>query len=367
MEKVVKVNRILILANNDVGLYKFRKELINELAKKSEIYLSLPIDEYAREFAKLGYHLIDTKIDRRGINPFKDIKLLFKYWEIVKKIKPDYVLAYTIKPNIYGGIICRLKNIKYAVNITGLGTAFNKNSMLKKFVIFMYKVSLKRAHVVFFENEENLKIFTSEGIITKEQGCKMNGAGVNLYDYKFTPYPKDSKNIRFLFIGRLMKEKGINEFIEVAKRVKASNDDIQFDIVGPYEEAYHNQINELASKKIINYYGYQKDVRPYIKDAFCFVLPSYHEGMANTLLECGAMGRPLITSDIPGCREAVESEVNGYLVEVASANDLYDKICNFINLSYEDKRTMGMNSRFFIEEHFDKLSVVNKTIVEITR
>lgn len=357
------MGKILILANNDVGLYKFRKELIEELLKDNQVFISLPNGEYIKELVNMGCKFINTEVDRRGINPFTDLRLFAAYNRIIQKVKPDLVITYTIKPNIYGGLISRIRNTKYAVNITGLGTAFQKEGILKKIILAMYKVSLKKAKVVFFENEENRNIFVKNKLVSENKACELNGAGVNLEDYPFTPYPEESNDIRFLFIGRVMKEKGIDDFLEAAQRVKVDNENIQFNIVGPQEEEYTDKLIMLQNKGIINYYGYQKDVRPFIEKAHCYVLPSYHEGMANTLLECGAMGRPLITSNISGCREALVDNESGYLVNVKDSDDLYYKFKVFIELPYEEKLKMGKRSREHIKYLFDKKKIVANTLM----
>lgn len=360
--------KILILANNDVGLYKFRKELIQELINQGDhITISLPDGKLVQPFIDMGCTFIETDVDRRGINPFTDFKLVTRYFKILKNVKPDMVITYTIKPNIYGGIVSRVKKVPYAINITGLGTAFQDDGFLKKLIVLFYQISCKKAKVVFFENQENKQIFIENKIAEKEKTCKLNGAGVNLEEYKFCEYPKDSGEIRFLFIGRVMKEKGVDELFEAAKLIKDEYKHVCFDIVGPLEDDYKNRMDELQEQNIINYYGYQSDVKPFIENAHCFVLPSYHEGMANSLLECGAMGRPLIASDIPGCREAVVDEENGYLVEVKDGEDLYQKIRKFIDLPYAVKIKMGETSRNHMENVFDKKKVVEKTLREINR
>lgn len=359
------MSRILILANFDVGLYKFRKELIQELLNQgNEVYLSLPEGEFVENLKKIGCKFINTSIDRRGINPRTDAKLILSYRKMIKKLHPDMVITYTIKPNIYGGMICRIFHVPYAVNITGLGTAFQSESMIKRLVTFLYKIALKKAKVVFFENIGNKQTFLDLNILKENQTCVLNGAGVNLAEYPLCEYPSDDE-IRFLFIGRVMKEKGIDELFEAAEKIKKEYSDVFFDIVGPMEEDYKEKIEELVQKDIIKYYGYQKDVKPFIGKCHCFVLPSYHEGMANTLLEAGAMGRPLITSNIHGCLEAVERGKNGYLAEAKDAVSLLEQLEKFIALSYEEKEKMGQKSRRVMEETFDKKKVVKKTVSKV--
>lgn len=359
------MKKILILANNDVGLYKFRKELIQELLNQGNtIYIALPDGTLVRELEKIGCKFINIIIDRRGINPKKDAKLILTYKKLIKKIQPDLVITYTIKPNIYGGIVSRILNIPYAINITGLGTAFQSDGYIKKIVTFLYKVALKKANIVFFENIENQKNMIDLRIVKKDKTCVLNGAGVNTDEYYFCKYPKD-EGVRFLFIGRIMKEKGVDELFEVAEKIKKEYDNIYFDIVGPMEDNYKNQVNKLVDKKVINYYGYQEDVRPIIKKCHCFVLPSYHEGMANTLLEAGAMGRPLITSKIHGCMETVEEGINGFLVEAKNSQQLYSTLKRFYLCDYSKKIKMGEESRKLILEKFEKKNVVSYTLKKL--
>lgn len=357
--------KILILANNDIGLYKFRKELIQALLEKgNEVHISLPSGTLVEKLEVMGCNFINTAIDRRGINPVTDFKLLLAYWKMIKKLQPELVITYTIKPNIYGGLVCRMLRIPYAVNITGLGTAFQNDGMIKKLVTFLYKDSLKKAKVVFFENKGNQKVFLDEHIVEEKKTHVLNGAGVNLEEYPFCEYPQDGET-RFLFIGRIMKEKGIDELFEAAERIKKEHVNVFFDIVGPMEDNYKEKIADLVSRNIIEYHGYQEDVKSFIEKCHCFVLPSYHEGMANTLLEAGAMGRPLITSRIHGCMEAVEEGRNGYLCEAQNAESLYEKIKEILLLSSEKKAEMGKCSRDYIKSKFDKNVIVRETLSTI--
>lgn len=353
--------RILILANMDVGLYKFRKELIQELLNQgNEVYISLPNGKLISKLEDMGCHFIDTNVDRRGINPKTDFKLLNQYKKVVKKIRPNLVITYTIKPNIYGGMICRWMKIPYATNVTGLGTAFQSDGLLKRIVVFLYRMALKKAKVVFFENIENMQTIIKHKIIKEHQACLLNGAGVNLEEYEFCEYP-NTDEIRFLFIGRIMKEKGVDELFEAAERIRKENPNAFFDIVGPMEDNYKDKVEALANKGVINYHGYQEDVKLFIRDCHCFVLPSYHEGMANTLLESAAMGRPLITSDIHGCKEAVIDEESGFLCKNQDADNLYSVMKRFVELNMEERKMMGIKGRKHMQEFFDKNRVVEKT------
>ena len=353
---------ILILANYDVGLFCFRKELIEELLKKNTVLISLPYGELVEPLKSMGCVFIDTPLERRGINPIKDFVLMLRYYKLIKKQNPDLVITYTIKPNVYGGFVCRMLKIPYAVNITGLGTAFQGKGLLRKLVTLMYKVGLKKAKTVFFENSENRQIFIDEKIVKEEKTCLLNGAGVNLEHFGVAEYPEENGTTRFLFIGRVMKEKGIDELFKAMQLLREDGIDCVLDVVGGYEEDYTEKLKAYENEGWLNYHGYQKDVRPYIEKCHCFVLPSWHEGMANTNLECAAMARPVITSNIHGCLEAVEDSVTGFLCEKKNPESLYKVMKWFVELPYEHRRDMGLAGRKRMEEIFDKKKVVEETI-----
>lgn len=350
--------RILILANYDLGLYKFRKELIEELLKKNEVYISLPDGALVRPFEQMGCIFIDTPVDRRGINPKTDFCLFHKYRELMREVNPDLVITYTIKPNIYGGIAARLAKKQYAVNITGLGTAFEKPGVLRNLVIILYRLALKKAKVVFFENSSNRDTMLSFQCCKEKQTVVLKGAGVNTGYYSYQPYPKNEV-FRFLFIGRVMKEKGVDELFEAMRRLVEEGKKCVLDVVGPFEEDYKDRLEQYVREGWLNYYGYQEDVRPFITKSDCFVLPSYHEGMANTNLECAAMGRPVITSNIPGCKEAVIDGASGYLFEPKDTESLY--LCMKRMMEYSEREEMGMAGRKHMEDVFDKQKVVIET------
>lgn len=352
---------ILILTNYDVGLYQFRRELIDALLKNHAVSISLPYGALVEPLKEMGCTFLDTPVDRRGINPVTDLKLLRRYGKMLRTEKPDLVITYTIKPNIYGGLACRMAGIPYAVNITGLGTAFQKQGILRRLVTFLYKTALKKAKVVFFENAANRQLFVDEHIVPEEKCCLLSGAGVNLERYAYVPYPNE-KTIRFLFMGRVMKEKGIEELFSAMDRLHRQGADCCLDVLGSYEENYAEVIRQHEQAGWLHYHGYQKDVRPFIERAHCFVLPSYHEGMANTNLECAAMGRPVITSDIPGCREAVREGETGLLCQSQDAESLYSAMAAFLRLSDVQRQDMGRAGRQHMETCFDKNKVVNETI-----
>ena len=338
--------RILVLANNDVGLYRFRKDLLAALLGAGrEVYISLPDGGFVSELVQLGCRFIDTPIERRGMNPIHDSKLFHQYRAILKEVKPDLVLTYTIKPNIYGGLACRMAHIPYAVNITGLGSAIENGGWLKKFVLALYKPALKGARVIFFENTGNRDTLATTGVVPKGRDVVLSGAGVNLEDYPYQSYPQEGP-VRFLFVGRVMREKGVDELFAAAKRMKQEyGNGVEFHIVGSFEEGYKPLMDELEKAGVVKYHGYQSDMKHFYGMANCVVLPSYHEGMSNVLLEAAATGRPLITSDIPGCREVVEDGASGYLCPPKDADALYDAMQRFVELPEKWRAEMGRRGR----------------------
>lgn len=359
--------KILILANNDIGLYNFRKELIDRLIKeKNEVYMSLPNGERVKDLEKLGCIFIETDVDRRGTNPIKDFKLILKYRKILNTIKPDIVLTYTIKPNIYGGLMCRIKNIPYICNITGLGTATENKSIVQKIVFVLYKCALKRVKCCFVQNSENLQ-FLNDNKLVKETKCKLiPGSGVNLEQYKVLPYPNNIEKIKFLFISRIMKEKGIEQYLEAAKIIKNKYSNTEFHILGFCEQEYEEKLKKLTEDGIISYHGLQKDVIPFLQEASCLIHPSYYpEGMSNVLLEASASGRPVITTNRSGCKEIVEDGKTGYIIEIKNSQQLIEKIEEFLKLSNEQRKQMGLEARKKVENEFDRNIVIDKYIEEI--
>ena len=356
------MKEILILANHSGGLYDFRKDLITKLKKNTSVTVAVPHNDRWEELHKLADRVIELPVDRRGMNPIHDSKLFQQYRAMLKEVKPNLVLTYTIKPNIYGGMACRMAHIPYAVNITGLGSAIENGGWLKRFVLALYKPALKGAKVIFFENAGNRDTLVATGVVPNGRDVVLNGAGVNLEDYPYQPYPQEGP-VRFLFVGRVMHEKGVDELFAAAKRMKQEyGDGVEFHIVGSFEEAYKPIMDELEKAGVVKHHGYQSDMKPFYAMASCIVLPSYHEGMSNVLLEAAASGRPLITSEIPGCREAVENGVSGYLCLAKDANVLYDTMQCFVELPGNRQAEMGRRGRWLMEQKFSKTAVVAETI-----
>ncbi len=346
-----------------MGLYKFRKELLEKLVIDGhEVHVLIPKDEYTTKIEQLGVQVKDISLNRRGVNPIEDLKLLIDYVKVIRKLRPDVVLTYTIKPNVFGGIACRITNTPYLTNITGLGTAIENEGLLNKIVLFLYKIGLKKSQTIFFQNNYNLK-FLKEKLNLLNELVLLPGSGVNLKVYIPLPYPKQEKPINLLFIGRVMKDKGIEEIIYAAKQLNQKNAHIH--IVGGCDEDYGNQLNDLTEKNILTYHGQQVDVKPFIEQAHAIILPSYHEGTANVLLEGAACARPLIASDIPGCREIVQNNVSGFVFPPKNNLAFHSVLEEFIKLPIETKRVFGKMSRKLVEEKFDRNIVVEKYIEKI--
>lgn len=358
------MKKVLILANNDVGLYKFRKELIEELLKDYEVYISLPYGNFVNDLINIGCNFIDTTIDRRGINPINDLKLICQYKRLVKKICPDIILSYTIKPNIYGAYVAKKRNIPVFANITGLGSAVENGGLLQKITVLMYKFAFSKIQTVFFQNKENMQFFEDKKIAVGKHKL-LPGSGVNLQHFKPLKYP-DDKTTEFVFISRIMKEKGIDQYLEAAKYIRNKYPNTRFHICGFCEEDYEDILKEYQNQGIIIYHGLLDDVRKILKITHCTIHPTYYpEGMSNVLLESCACARPIITTDRSGCVEIVDDERNGYIVKQKDSMDLIDKIEKFLDLNYEDKKLMGLNARKKVELEFDRNIVVKKYTTEL--
>jgi len=357
--------KFLVITNHSYMFWQFRKELIEELLKLGEVVISVPFGEHIEDFEALGCRMVDTAVDRRGINPFKDIKLYRAYRNLLKQEKPDMVITYSIKPNVYGGYACRKMDIPYCVNVQGLGTAFQKPG-LAQMVTIMYRTALKKAKTVFFENEGNANIFIDKNIIDKSRITLLDGAGINLEKYRFCDYPKNEK-LHFLYLGRIMREKGMDELFASVRTLKNEGLDFVLDLVGFFEDEYKEQVEALVQDGIAVFHGFQKNPLPFYEKADCVVLPSYHEGMSNVLLEAASVGRPLITSDIHGCREAVVPQESGLLCKVKDTASLTDEMRRFCALDHETRKAMGERGRQLMEEKFEKSKVVGATMKAILK
>jgi glycosyltransferase involved in cell wall biosynthesis len=355
---------ILILVNHEIVIYNFRKELVEELIDKDyEVIISCPYGKNIEKLITLGAIHEDIIINRRGINPIKDSVLFYQYRKLVKKYKPDLLLTYTIKPNIYGGLISRITKTPIIVNITGLGTAIEKKGLLKLITTTLYKIALKKADTLFFQNSENQDYMLKKGIIGNRYKL-IPGSGVNVEKFNLLEYPPNSA-LNFIYVGRVMKAKGIDYFLESARLFKIKNPNINFHILGDYEEDYQSVLEDYQRNGYILYHGKVDDVREYYKIAHAIIHPTFHEGMSNVLLEASSSGRPVIASNIPGCLEIIDEGKSGFTFEVKNQISLNNAIDNFINLSYEEMKQMGLNAREKVIAEFDRKKIVNIYIEKI--
>lgn len=356
----------MILANGTICLYRFRKELITALTEYKQVYVSAMDDGFSEELKSLGVSYIETPISRRNANPFQDLVLLCRYLIMMYKIKPDTVLTYTIKPNIYGNFAARLCGIPVISTISGLGDGFLNQGIIGLIVKFLYILAFRGVSSVVFQNEEDERIMRQAGIIGNHRVVLVPGSGVNLKEHNLMDYPVDSK-VSFLYIGRIMHTKGIYELIEAARRLKSEKTyEFSVNLMGfNNEEEIEKVVQQAEKEEIISNIGFQKDIVPFIEEAHCVVLPSYREGMSNALLEAAASGRTLIASDVSGCREVVEDGVNGFLCTPKDADSLYDCMKRFLGLSQDQRVKMGLASRRKMEERFNRDIVVNTMVDEI--
>ena len=350
--------KILVLANYDMGLYKFRKELLKELISKHEVHIALPEGQYVPLLVDMGCVFHCVHLNRRGTNILQDFSLWMQYLKLLKREKPDVVFTYTIKPNIYGGIACRLNKVPYMANITGLGTAMEKPGLFHRLLVNLYKTGIKKAEYVFFQNQSNMEFMTERKAVGKKQ-VLLPGSGVNLEQHCYEKYPADDKGIIFLFVGRLMRDKGIGEFVEAAKIIKNRHPNVCFKAVGFCEKEYEEVLRQMQAEKYVMLCGQQDNVHEYMKEASAVVLPSYHEGMANVLLEGAACGRPVLASKIPGCEETFEEGISGYGFEPRSVDSLVDVLEQFMALDYKIREKMGIEGRKKVERQFDRRLIIN--------
>lgn len=364
------MSTVLFLSNHFITLYSFRKELIAELCKSGhDVYISTPEDEQNTFFKNLGCRIIPTAISRHGMNPLKDFRLILQYRKIMKQVNPDVIFSYTIKPNIYGAFASNSLKYKQICNITGTGATFLTENLLSKLCRMLYKVSVKKSYKVFFQNSGDRDYFISHGMIGNNYDL-LPGSGCNLIEHKYTDIPDDD-TINFLFVGRIMKIKGIDEYLACAEAIKKKYPNTMFYIAGWTEEKqYVDIVKKYQDRGIVQYIGFRKDINDWIQRSTCVVLPSHGgEGIPNVLLEASAMGRPCIASNINGSKDAVCDGVTGYLFDAGNTESLIDKAEKFINLPYEEKIKMGINGRRKIENEFDRQIIIDtymKKLHELT-
>jgi glycosyltransferase involved in cell wall biosynthesis len=360
--------KIIFTANSAWNLYNFRSNLINMFAnEKYEVVVCAPNDSFSSKFAP-PIRFIDIKMQIKKINPITDLILLLDYFRIYRKEKPSLIMSYTVKPNIYSSLASRILKIPTIVNITGLGYAFIKNNMLTALVKFLYQIAFKKVNKAFFHNGDDLDFFLSHKLVTKEASEYISGSGVDTE--KFSPQKNDKKDdiFRFLLIGRMLKDKGVLEFIDAARHLKELGHKAIFQLLGPVDvdnptSIPKEHIEFCAKEGFIEYLGSTDDVRPFISSSDCVVLPSYREGAPRTLLEAASMGKPLIATNVPGCRDVVENGVNGFLCNVQDSRDLANAMEKMLRLSKDTLSEFGRKGREKVIISFSEQKVI-KTYID---
>lgn len=352
-----------------MSIYSHRLELIKELLSLDyEVGIIAPRGGEEKILEKMGVKFIDTPIDTRGTRIISDIILLFNIISILRKEKPDVVLTFYTKTNIYGGLACRITKTHYIENITGLGSAVSGGGWMQRVMVFLYSQAVKSASMVFFQNRANRQFFKEKKISVKESEL-LPGSGVSLDRFPVLDYP-EKKESEFVFVSRIIKEKGIEEYVNAAKEIKKKHPDTLFHLVGPCDQDYLDFIKQAQTDGIIIYHGKLFDIKPLLGRSHCTVFPSYYaEGMANVLLESASSGRPLITTAMDGCKETVDDNITGFIVRERDYHDLTMKLEKFILLPYEEKKRMGLKGREKMEREFNReivtkkyINVINKTM-----
>ncbi|MDA7818286.1 glycosyltransferase family 4 protein [Sulfurimonas sp.] len=364
------MQKIAIVTNDSWYAWNMRANLGRAFKNNGyEVVFICPYDKYSQNIEKeFGY--IDVKVSTKGTNPFDDLKTIYNFYAIYKRIKPDIVLHYTIKPNIYGTIAASFLSIPTINNIAGLGTLFIKQNFVTKIAKWLYRFSQKRAMKIFFQNRDDFEMFVAEGLVDKEKCDTLPGSGVDIE--KFKPVNKiDDKEFKFLLVSRMLWAKGIGEFVEAAKIIKSKYHNIEFQLLGMLDAKTptaisKKQMQEWVGDGYVSYLGTSDDVPSAIASVDCVVLPSYYrEGTPRVLLEAASMAQPIITTDNVGCRDVVDDEINGYLCEVKNANDLADKMEMMISLSEDERKAMGEAGRKKIVKEFDEKIVIDKYLESI--
>jgi glycosyltransferase involved in cell wall biosynthesis len=352
--------KIALVANSTWSVYNFRMDLVHHLLKRFELLVIAPKDEFAEELIKAGCNYLDISFNNRSENPFLDYKLYRSLKRIYETEKPDFIFHYVIKPNIYGSMAAARCGIQSISIITGLGYSFDRNNWLNRIVSSLYKRALKKTKEVWFLNLEDSQIFLERKLVSSDKVRILPGEGINTtyFSPQVNKSVARSKAFQFLMSTRLLRSKGVGIYIEAARILKNKYREVRFDLIGFYEKNHRDSISEsevkLWQKKgIINYGGFAKDVRPFLRKADCFVFPSfYHEGIPRCLLEAAAMEIPIITSLNTGCKEVVYEGINGFLCDPNNAVDLAKRMEEMMTLTSVKRAEMGMKGRELVTEKF---------------
>ena len=357
---------ILITVNAAWNIVNFRRGLVAALIADGHrvTVLAPPDPEADAVLAGMGCRMLPLSMDVKGMSPPRDLALMLRFWRIFGRERPDAVLGYTIKNNIFGALAARARGIPFLPNVTGLGTAFLSGSRVQRLVEALYRRAFAKVPVVFFQNGDDRDLFTSRGLVRPDQSRLLPGSGIDLD--RFAPAPMPSRPAdapRFLMIARLLRDKGVAEFAEAARQVRARHPDAGFAILGPLGAENRTAIDAATVQGwqddgILTHLGATDDVRPFIREADCVVLPSYREGMPRTLLEAAAMARPVIATDVPGCRDALVEGETGFLCKVRDGDDLARACLRFIALPPDDRATMGQAGRARVARLFGQEHVI---------
>ncbi len=374
MKEKRKTPLVAVFTNNDDDIYCFRKELIEEIRNNGyDVLISCPYGEKFELMKDIEYQYDDPVIDRRGTNIIADAKLFLHYFNLLRKNRPDVVLTYTVKPNIYCGIAAHLLAIPVINNVTGFGSVIMENGFVQKLVMTLFRISFSRSACVMFQNSTNMKLAKEKGLV-KGECVLIPGSGVNTERYPLQPYPDggngiDGEKIVFNYIGRIMHDKGVDDYISAAKIIKKDYPNTQFNMMGfiePTEKEYSDIINELEGQNIIKYLGSQKDIKPFVAASHATIHPStYGEGMSNVLLESASSGRPLISTDNPGCMETIIDGETGYIYHGGNVEELCQKIKSFLETPNSQREEMGKKGRMFMEENFSRKIVTDEYLKKI--
>lgn len=357
--------KIAIVLNTSWNIFNFRRSLAQSfLDNGHEVYTIAPVDAFTSRLTEMGCKHIPVKMDSRGANPVKDLLLILELFKIYTKIRPDVILHFTIKPNIYGTIAASILRIPVINNVCGLGTIFLKKNLVSKVAIYMYKFAFRFPKKIFFQNDDDRQLFIANHLVKNDICDTLPGSGIDLNE--FQPDEDTGKNnFTFLLISRLIYDKGIREFVDAVSKLRKRGVVARFQVLGALDEKHKRGIpksiiDNWFQKEQIQYLGMREDVKPVIRQADCVVLPSYREGTPRTLLEAASMGLPLIATNVPGCKNVVEDGFNGYLCNLKDGDDLADKMEKMYNLSNGELMAMGQNSRKKVEFQFDVKHVIQK-------
>ena len=353
--------KFLVTMNHSYMLLRFRRELLEELTRRGEVVVSVPYDDEksVRTIREIGCRTIRTPIDRRGTNPLTDSKLLAEYVRMLKREKPDVVLTISIKPNVYMGIACSTLGIRRIAVVQGMGSAFEggfKTAIVSK----MLKFSFRGAEKVFFENGSDAREFVRRGIVFPKKVQVVAGAGVNPERFPVEKYPDETDGTRFLYLGRIMREKGVGELVRAFDSIRKYDDRATLDVVGFFEDGYERKFEALTKQygDGIYLHDFTRNPNKFYRTASCVVVPSWHEGMNNVLLEAASTGRPTITTNVPGCRETVLDGKTGFLCEARNPDSLAEAMRKFLGLPHDKRSGMGMKASEFVRRSFDRNDVV---------